>query len=404
MIMKLKLLPCLYAILGIFFVFLIFSCTNEDDLEINSSKTIINKLKNDLKLDQFTNQNIADNLVVNWENTKKIEKENFIIFEIEVNEKNPSKLQSNLFQKELKYELIAIKKDNIIYSYLVEVYTKKNYEIFTNTIQKLKNFTGTLNVYELGGKEIEQLVVFSGKVKNPSNKHYLQPLNDAINLFYHPNEIINSRLPVCNQVVSVRVTEEVYIDHFNVWTTTTGLYIGTYLTSTTLVSTRSYYASYPYDCGSSGDYNSIVYRIPSYEHNSEIIPMNEAEFKSKINSATPNAWDFEFVTNQNTVTAKATFLFLPWAGVKILVNQNASKIFTIQNVSSDAFGLTLGYTWNQNTYNQSTVGNITTINVYGNLNYTMFAQGIGNVYSSPIIFQININNTNGHIISGKRLP
>lgn len=228
-------------------------------------------------------------------------------------------------------------------------------------------------------------------------------MNEAINLFNKPNKI-TSRLPACNQVMTVLVKEEVYIDHFSVWTSTSGSYIGTYLNSSTLVSTSYYYASYPYDCGSKGDSSNIVYRIPSYEHNSEGIPMSADEFKAKINSATPNALDFEFITKQNTVTAKATFLFLPWAGVKIMVDQNVANIFTIQNVTSDTFGLTLGYSWTQNTYNQSTVGNITTVNVYGTLNYTMFAQGIGNVYSSPIIFQIKINNANGHIISGIRLP
>ena len=71
--MKVKLFtPPLF--LGIFLVLLLFSCTN-DELENNSTNPVINQLKNDLKLDQFTNKNISQNLVVNWETLSRIEKD-----------------------------------------------------------------------------------------------------------------------------------------------------------------------------------------------------------------------------------------------------------------------------------------------------------------------------------------
>jgi hypothetical protein len=57
---------------------MLFSCTS-DDLKNNSTNPVINQLKNDLKLDQFTNKNIAENLVVNWETFSKIEKDGFEI-------------------------------------------------------------------------------------------------------------------------------------------------------------------------------------------------------------------------------------------------------------------------------------------------------------------------------------
>ena len=157
--------------LGIFLALMLFSCTS-DDLENNSTNPVINQLKNDLKLDQFTNKNISQNLVVNWETLSRIEKDGFEIYEIEAIEKHKSKIESNLLQSELKYELISIKNKSEIHSYLVEVYSNLNYASFSNSIQNLKNFTGTLNVYELNGTLINQLVVFNGKSTNPSQIHH----------------------------------------------------------------------------------------------------------------------------------------------------------------------------------------------------------------------------------------
>ena len=99
----------------LFLALLLFSCTS-DDLENNSTNPVINQLKNDLNLDQFKNKNIAENLVVNWQTLSRIDKDGFEIYEIEAIEKNPSKIESNLFQSELKYELISIKNNNEIHS------------------------------------------------------------------------------------------------------------------------------------------------------------------------------------------------------------------------------------------------------------------------------------------------
>lgn len=93
----------------ILMTFFFLSCSNED-LEKNPTDTITTQLQKDLKLDHFTNKNIADNVTVNWKSIKKIEKDSTEIYEIEAAEKNKTVLESKLFQKSLKYELIAIKK------------------------------------------------------------------------------------------------------------------------------------------------------------------------------------------------------------------------------------------------------------------------------------------------------
>ncbi|MFV8358815.1 hypothetical protein [Flavobacterium sp. LS1P3] len=165
--------------LGLFFVLMLFSCT-KDDLENNTTTSITNQLKNDLKLEKFANKNIPDNLVINWEAFSKIEKEDFEIYEIEANEKKPSTIESNLFQSKLKYELIAIKNGTEVNSYLIEAYSNLNHDLFPNSIQSLKNFTGTLNVYELNGNLIGQLLIFNGTAKKTSGKSTIEPLNKFI--------------------------------------------------------------------------------------------------------------------------------------------------------------------------------------------------------------------------------
>ncbi|WP_157485543.1 hypothetical protein [Flavobacterium sp. ACAM 123] len=144
----------------------------------------MSQLKNDLKLDQFEMQNFAKNVAVNWEAINTIEKDGLTIYEIPISEINQTTIASNLFQEQLKYGLIAVKKGDEMHSYLIEAYSSVNHSLYANTIQNLGQFTGTLNVYELNGKSVGQLVVFNGKSTNPSSNNYLTPLDETINLFY----------------------------------------------------------------------------------------------------------------------------------------------------------------------------------------------------------------------------
>ncbi|WP_395049514.1 hypothetical protein [Flavobacterium sp.] len=193
---------------------ILFSCSPEDNTAgINQTDAITNQLTKDLKLDQFKNQTFANNLVVNWESIKKIEKDGVEIYEIEVEEKNPTIIKSNLFQSKLKYALISIKKENQIYSYLIEIYSGLNHPLYANSIQKIDAFTGTLNVYELYGKQIDQLVVINGKSINPYANNALMPLNDIINRFHLGNKKTAS-VPVCYLSEHVYVTYSIYTDHY----------------------------------------------------------------------------------------------------------------------------------------------------------------------------------------------
>lgn len=240
---------------------MLFSCT-QDDLENNTTTSITNQLKNDLKLNQFSNKNISDNLVVNWEAFSTIEKEDFEIYEFEANEKKPSTIESNLFQSKLKYELVTLKKQNSIYSYLIEAYSSLNHPVYSNSIQNLKNFTGTLNVYELNGNLIGQLVVFNGTCKNTTGKNVLEPLNEVINSF-NLQQHKSNKIPECYEAYLVYTVAYAYTDHYS--SVTVGNYTHlTYKYTTFETTTTSAYMNSPYPCGTDGDSLYIVHRTSTY--------------------------------------------------------------------------------------------------------------------------------------------
>ncbi len=246
--------------------FLFFSCNNEE-LETSTTDLVTTQLKKDLKLDQFTNKNIAENVIVNWKNVKKIDKDGFEIYEVEIKERIKTKLESNLFQKQLNYVLIAIKSKDETRSYVIEVYSSlKHRSNYPSSLNKLKNFTGTLNVFELNGTPINQVVIIDGKAINPSNNNSIVPLIMGINSFYQPTNLA-SRLPNCTEVRYIKVEEEMYIDHYDVWKmAATGNVVAINFKNSEYVGTRIYYSNVPYACDEAGDPVHQLQRYSAYSY------------------------------------------------------------------------------------------------------------------------------------------
>lgn len=82
----------------------------------------------------------------------------------------------------------------------------------------------------------------------------------------------------------------------------------------------------------------------------------------------------------------------------------AGNTYVVNNVASFAQGLTMGYNCTQTSFIKNTVGNMTTVTFSGATSFSLFAEGVGTVYTSQVSYAIVINNTNGKIISGSRLP
>lgn len=104
------------------------SCSTED-IEVSTASTVVGQLKDDLKLDQFVIKNFAENIVNNWETINTIEKNGVTVYEVQISEIKQTTIESNLFQEQLKYGLIDIKKGGEIRSYKNIV----NREIDSNT-------------------------------------------------------------------------------------------------------------------------------------------------------------------------------------------------------------------------------------------------------------------------------
>jgi hypothetical protein len=131
---------------------------------------------------------------------------------------------------------------------------------------------------------------------------------------------------------------------------------------------------------------------------------SKAQFISLIKNTDPNAFNFNFVQNGNTVIASAVIGLLPWANISLnIVQAKVNNVYIVNNVATNLTGATAGLDWSQTAYSQTTSGNTTTVVFSGIVSCVMPLQGLGTVYSYPTSYSIKINNTNGKIISGTRV-
>ena len=111
-------------------------------------------------------------------------------------------------------------------------------------------------------------------------------------------------------------------------------------------------------------------------------------------------------TNQNQFTATAKFQIFLTCGISVDILQSVGNPFNVLSVASNLYGFAPAITWTPST-NPAQInvsGSTTTIKVKGTIDYDCIFHGIGVLYRQEVIYQVIINNTNGHIISGTRLP
>jgi hypothetical protein len=226
-------------------ILFLVSCNNEE-LEKDYNKVNLNEIKQDLKLQRFSNTNISENVDVNWEKTIETQKDNYKIYEITAKEKKESTLQSDILQEHLKYQLVSITSVGQLNSYFVEAYSNVGGIVYPETITKLNNFTGTLNVFELNGENLGSVAVRKGRAKNMSENTKLNLLTTAINSF-STNLNLTSKIPPCDVPYYQIVPQQV--DRYDVWTVSDKViainYVGTQTTTTQVL------MSYPCDAPSS---------------------------------------------------------------------------------------------------------------------------------------------------------
>lgn len=172
----------------------ILSCNND---ELAKNQENVKVAKADLELAKFSNPNIAQNVEADFENVNEIEKYNFKILEFSAKEKVVNSFESDLLQRQLKYQGVTIENETKTHSYFLEVYALEKSAVYPQTIKKLNDFSGTLNVYSFEGKNLGSVAVTKGEAKNISEKQELDVLTKAINLFSISSNT-TSRIPPCN--------------------------------------------------------------------------------------------------------------------------------------------------------------------------------------------------------------
>lgn len=243
-------------------VFMIFSCSNNEEIGTTQSNSIINQLQNSLHLDKFEDKNISENLQVNWNDVKKTSVNGIEIYEVGVTEKTPTTIESTIFQDKLKYEIIAVKNGNNISSYFIQAYSSLNHDMFPSTIKSLNNFTGTFKVFDLSGKPTDQLVVYNGKSINPSKNPDLNLLTTAINSFYISKNP-TSKVPECNTYIAYYT--EMWEATYRVWRMAdSGKFITMTFVGEKYLGTTVSYMAVPYACDAAGDSFYMLERHSKY--------------------------------------------------------------------------------------------------------------------------------------------
>ena len=148
--------------------------------------------------------------------------------------------------------------------------------------------------------------------------------------------------------------------------------------------------------------NNLTFSTNSnVNQNNSTVMNNSTELENFLENESSEGTDFTIEqTDPNQKTASSKFWIAGFfGGVKANVKQNMTPSYSINEVNSNAFGLTAGFSWNQSSFDVSIVGNVVTVNIYGVINYNLFIDGIGTIFSSNIHLQIKINKTTGNIIS-----
>ena len=130
-----------------------------------------------------------------------------------------------------------------------------------------------------------------------------------------------------------------------------------------------------------------------------IIANNYTDLNNIIHNPLNPSEDYEYQTQQNEKIASSKFLIGGFNGIKVNVKQNMTNPYSVVNVTSEPYGITLFLDWHQSDFSTSITNNIATVHVYGLASIKIFFQSIGTIYQENQHFMIKINTVTGNIIS-----
>lgn len=107
-------------------------------------------------------------------------------------------------------------------------------------------------------------------------------------------------------------------------------------------------------------------------------------------------------TTEKIVHAKFNLSFIAGVDVSCKLVKNGN-IWQLTNVTSTEYGVSFSWSWEQQDYSQSVVGNEIILICEGYVKYNIFLEGIGTIFKVRRRFEIKINNVTGTITSSKQI-
>jgi hypothetical protein len=94
----------------------------------------------------------------------------------------------------------------------------------------------------------------------------------------------------------------------------------------------------------------------------------------------------------------------PGFGIHVFakIEKGTDGKYTVKEISSEDYGITIHWSWKEKTTTQVTTGNIITVKVEGYINYYVFIEGLGTVYKSYRRIEMGIDKTTGKVVSLKK--
>lgn len=169
------------------------------------------------------------------------------------------------------------------------------------------------------------------------------------------------------------------------------------------------------------DYTAITYQLNSilapgdrYTYDNTIDPNNSLYFSTvadfqnflSANSANQRADlstpSTEIDPNNKIEHGKFNLTFIGGVDISTKLEKTGS-VWTLNQITSTEYGVTLGWSWEQSDYSQSTSGTEITVIVEGYAKYNVIIEAFGTVYKQFYKFQLKINNQTGKITSLTKL-
>lgn len=138
----------------------------------------------------------------------------------------------------------------------------------------------------------------------------------------------------------------------------------------------------------------------SINANNALVYNTVNEFETALEDQSDEGTDFEIIEQQNEKIVSSKFwIGAPYNGVKVNIKQDMTPPYTVENVTSEMFGVTIFADWHQTDYSVNITENIVTVDILGVASVKVFFEGIGTIYHENQHFQIKINKATGNIIS-----